>query len=212
MQRLGRESLAHVVWQQRETGAPTNRRDRRSNSEENHAGIPISLTRDRLTLDRGADQALRTLTGGAHASRAQPRPPANRALGLRSERRLSGALMRVNHVGEVCAQALYQAQALSARDRDSARSRCSSAARRRGGSPGLDRAQRLARTRRAPQPAQSAVVCRRLRHRPGRRPRRRPLEPGFRRRDRAPGGAAPGRAPRPPAGSATRRRARSSSR
>lgn len=31
------------------------------------------------------------------------------------DRRLSGALMRVNHVGEVCAQALYQAQALSAR-------------------------------------------------------------------------------------------------
>ncbi len=31
------------------------------------------------------------------------------------ERRLSGALMRVNHVGEVCAQALYQAQALTAR-------------------------------------------------------------------------------------------------
>ena len=31
------------------------------------------------------------------------------------ERQLSGALMRVNHVGEVCAQALYQAQALTAR-------------------------------------------------------------------------------------------------
>jgi ubiquinone biosynthesis monooxygenase Coq7 len=31
------------------------------------------------------------------------------------ERRLSGALMRVNHVGEVCAQALYAAQALTAR-------------------------------------------------------------------------------------------------
>ena len=32
------------------------------------------------------------------------------------EQRLSAALMRVNHVGEVCAQALYQAQALNARD------------------------------------------------------------------------------------------------
>jgi ubiquinone biosynthesis monooxygenase Coq7 len=32
------------------------------------------------------------------------------------ERRLSGALMRVNHVGEVCAQALYEGQALTARD------------------------------------------------------------------------------------------------
>jgi len=32
------------------------------------------------------------------------------------QRRLSGALMRVNHVGEVCAQALYTAQALATRD------------------------------------------------------------------------------------------------
>lgn len=32
------------------------------------------------------------------------------------ERSLSGALLRVDHVGEVCAQALYQAQALTARD------------------------------------------------------------------------------------------------
>jgi ubiquinone biosynthesis monooxygenase Coq7 len=31
------------------------------------------------------------------------------------ERTLAGALMRVNHVGEVCAQALYQAQAITAR-------------------------------------------------------------------------------------------------
>ena len=31
------------------------------------------------------------------------------------ERRSAGALMRVNHVGEVCAQALYQAQGLTAR-------------------------------------------------------------------------------------------------
>jgi ubiquinone biosynthesis monooxygenase Coq7 len=35
-----------------------------------------------------------------------------------AERRLSGALMRVNHVGEVCAQALYSAQGLSTRRAD----------------------------------------------------------------------------------------------
>ncbi|RVU47408.1 2-polyprenyl-3-methyl-6-methoxy-1,4-benzoquinone monooxygenase [Rubrivivax rivuli] len=61
------------------------------------------------------DNALRTLSGAVHAARAvpaQPTPPAH--LGD-EERRLSGALMRVNHVGEVCAQALYQAQALTAR-------------------------------------------------------------------------------------------------
>ncbi len=33
-----------------------------------------------------------------------------------AQRRLAGALMRVNHVGEVCAQALYQSQALVSRD------------------------------------------------------------------------------------------------
>ncbi len=32
------------------------------------------------------------------------------------DRRLAGALMRVNHTGEVCAQALYQGQAMTARD------------------------------------------------------------------------------------------------
>jgi 3-demethoxyubiquinol 3-hydroxylase len=35
-----------------------------------------------------------------------------------TDRREAGALMRVNHVGEVCAQALYQAQALTARSAD----------------------------------------------------------------------------------------------
>ena len=60
-----------------------------------------------------ADQALRTLTGGAHAARAQPSAPETDL--TPQERQLSGALLRVDHVGEVCAQALYQAQALTAR-------------------------------------------------------------------------------------------------
>ena len=50
-----------------------------------------------------ADGALRTLSGGAHASR--PAPEAAESQLAPAERRLSGALMRVNHVGEVCAQA-----------------------------------------------------------------------------------------------------------
>jgi 3-demethoxyubiquinol 3-hydroxylase len=61
-----------------------------------------------------ADQALRTLSGGAHASR--PQPSAEESNLSPAERTLSGALLRVDHVGEVCAQALYQAQALTARD------------------------------------------------------------------------------------------------
>jgi ubiquinone biosynthesis monooxygenase Coq7 len=59
------------------------------------------------------DQALRAVSGGSHASRPMPAAP-HTALQY-DEKDLSGALMRVNHVGEVCAQALYQAQAISAR-------------------------------------------------------------------------------------------------
>ncbi|SCV00493.1 hypothetical protein CNECB9_720003 [Cupriavidus necator] len=51
----------------------------------------------------------------------------------------------------------------------------------------------------APEPAQPAVVRRRLRHRLDGWPRRRPCQPGLRRRDRAPGRAPPGRTPGPPA-------------
>jgi 3-demethoxyubiquinol 3-hydroxylase len=82
-----------------------------------------------------ADHALRTLSGGLSAGRATPQPtPASPgsqagAAGLSdAEKALSGALMRVNHVGEVCAQALYQGQALAATDR-SMRQRFQAAAR-----------------------------------------------------------------------------------
>lgn len=69
-----------------------------------------------MTLDdwiAAADQTLRTLSGGSHAARAHP--SAEEAALTARERRLSGALIRVDHVGEVCAQAMYQAQALAAR-------------------------------------------------------------------------------------------------
>jgi 3-demethoxyubiquinol 3-hydroxylase len=59
------------------------------------------------------DSALRTLFAEPRASR--PNPAANVAdLELNdADRRQSGALMRINHVGEVCAQALYTGQALA---------------------------------------------------------------------------------------------------
>ncbi len=61
------------------------------------------------------DNALRTVAGSAHAGRPNP-ASAHLDIDLPADdRALSGALMRVNHVGEVCAQALYQAQALTAR-------------------------------------------------------------------------------------------------
>jgi ubiquinone biosynthesis monooxygenase Coq7 len=69
-----------------------------------------------------ADHALRTLSGGLSAGRPMPEPgSASSHLGQAdlsaAEKALAGALMRVNHVGEVCAQALYQGQALAATDR-----------------------------------------------------------------------------------------------
>jgi ubiquinone biosynthesis monooxygenase Coq7 len=79
---------------------------------------PMEMSRvDRWVC--GAEVALRTLSGGARAERAMPDPPStpsNIVVLTDDERRLSGALMRVNHVGEVCAQALYQAQAIGASD------------------------------------------------------------------------------------------------
>jgi ubiquinone biosynthesis monooxygenase Coq7 len=62
------------------------------------------------------DNALRTLAGASHASRPCPLPAVESTPLAAEEQRLSGALMRVNHVGEVCAQALYHAQALTTRD------------------------------------------------------------------------------------------------
>ncbi len=61
------------------------------------------------------DNALRTVVGKVHASRPTPAPHQEADALQPAERDLAGALMRVNHVGEVCAQALYQAQALTAR-------------------------------------------------------------------------------------------------
>lgn len=65
-----------------------------------------------------ADVVLRTLFAPPPLTRPCPTLPAESdapPLGP-AERRLSGSLMRVNHVGEICAQALYTAQALATRD------------------------------------------------------------------------------------------------
>ncbi|CAN5303107.1 2-polyprenyl-3-methyl-6-methoxy-1,4-benzoquinone monooxygenase [soil metagenome] len=62
------------------------------------------------------DAALRTIAGVAHAERTAPVAAHGEVELSPQERRVSGALMRVNHVGEVCAQALYQAQAMTANE------------------------------------------------------------------------------------------------
>jgi 3-demethoxyubiquinol 3-hydroxylase len=63
-----------------------------------------------------ADRALRTLFGANIAARPSPARTSTATVLDESERRLSGSLMRVNHVGEVCAQALYQAQGMATSD------------------------------------------------------------------------------------------------
>jgi ubiquinone biosynthesis monooxygenase Coq7 len=60
-----------------------------------------------------ADSALRTLWAEPRASRPTPQAAAMSIELSDAERRESAALMRVNHVGEVCAQALYTGQALA---------------------------------------------------------------------------------------------------
>lgn len=64
-----------------------------------------------------ADRALRTLAAGSDMTSERPSParPLNEADLSEAERKKSAALMRVNHTGEVCAQALYQGQALTAK-------------------------------------------------------------------------------------------------
>jgi len=64
----------------------------------------------------GFDRALRAVTGVHGARRRSPADGVPEAELLPAEREHAAALMRVNHVGEVCAQALYQGQALTARD------------------------------------------------------------------------------------------------
>lgn len=63
-----------------------------------------------------ANRALATLHGEARAQRAYPGQDVADTLEEPAARREAAALMRVNHVGEVCAQALYEAQALGAHD------------------------------------------------------------------------------------------------
>lgn len=80
---------------------------------------PSPRTPDRPTVQPvdglliAADAALRTLFVTPHTHVPCPTPQSPTEALSDAEKSLSGALMRVNHVGEVCAQALYTAQALA---------------------------------------------------------------------------------------------------
>ncbi len=62
------------------------------------------------------DKGLRTLFSQAHSVRPYPDAQLADAALDEAEKSHAAALMRVNHTGEICAQALYQGQALTARD------------------------------------------------------------------------------------------------
>lgn len=64
----------------------------------------------------GFDNALRTLLSPAQTLRPVPGNELPVVEMTEAEKSQSAALMRVNHVGEICAQALYQGQALTARN------------------------------------------------------------------------------------------------
>jgi len=72
------------------------------------------LNLDHLIIE--FDKGLRTLFSQAHSTRPHPDADLPDVSMDEAERKHAAGLMRVNHSGEVCAQALYQGQALTARD------------------------------------------------------------------------------------------------
>ena len=64
----------------------------------------------------GLDRALRTVAAEPIAERANPGGSIDDAVLDDGERQHAAGLMRVNHTGEICAQGLYEGQALTAKD------------------------------------------------------------------------------------------------
>ena len=67
-------------------------------------------------LIQGVDQGLRTVAAANVAARPYPAAAIPETTADRETRRHAAGLMRVNHAGEIAAQALYHGQALTARD------------------------------------------------------------------------------------------------
>ena len=79
----------------------------------------MSTSRTLSPLDRlldSAQNALSTVAGSPRTERANPGETVPDVVLDEAERRHAAGLMRINHVGEVCAQALYIGQAAVARD------------------------------------------------------------------------------------------------
>jgi ubiquinone biosynthesis monooxygenase Coq7 len=73
----------------------------------------MSMLVDRFILQ--ADKVLRTLAAPPRSVRPVPGNAQPESLADEAQRRRVAGLMRINHVGEICAQALYQGQAITAR-------------------------------------------------------------------------------------------------
>ena len=94
--------------------APRPRKPRAAPDTLYNAPMPAAPTwPDRLIA--ALDQGLRAIAAPAAAARPSPADAVAEADLTADERRRSAALMRVNHAGEVAAQALYQGQSLLAR-------------------------------------------------------------------------------------------------
>src|SRR5512147_2778883 len=74
---------------------------------------PLSLAD---ALIREVDRAIRTVAAANVAARPNPAGPAPESVTEAAARRHAAGLMRVNHAGEIAAQALYHGQALTARN------------------------------------------------------------------------------------------------
>jgi ubiquinone biosynthesis monooxygenase Coq7 len=80
--------------------------------------MPVSAPRLTLIdgLIREFDRALRTVAAANVAARPNPAATCPESVTFPEARRHAAALMRVNHAGEIAAQALYHGQALTARN------------------------------------------------------------------------------------------------
>jgi ubiquinone biosynthesis monooxygenase Coq7 len=73
---------------------------------------------DRLIIE--FDTGLRTLLAQARSGRPHPDQGLSETLATENDKQHAAALMRINHTGEVCAQALYSGQSITARNAETA--------------------------------------------------------------------------------------------
>ena len=85
-----------------------------------YSGLELRTEKTKVSLlDHGIivfDQALKAILASPNSLRGHPDEGILDSINQSSEKRHIAALMRVNHCGEICAQALYQGQSLAAKN------------------------------------------------------------------------------------------------